>query len=342
MPRWCFWLLAISMLSALSCQPAAPLPSSQTIDEDAELPEKLSDLKLFKGPMAQQQPAEHVFAYELRTPLFSDYTLKYRFVMLPCQSVMNYRGDDETIEFPLGTIIAKTFAYPYDQRNPAAGQKLLETRILRKNQSGWQGVSYVWNDEQTEAYQKLAGTVKPSTWTHFDGNPRSNAYIIPNANQCKGCHGNGNEPIGPKPRNIASDNILLQMIHHEKPIQSVAIWNQPESGTLEQRAAAWLDINCAHCHNPTGPARQSGLDLRLTQTNTTLRGVMKLPVAAGRGSGGRHYDIVPGKPDDSILMFRLESTEPGIMMPELPRRMVDAEGVALMREWINSLGSASR
>jgi len=61
---------------------------------------------------------------------------------------------------------------------------------------------------------------------------------------------------------------------------------------------------------------------------------MKMPIAAGRGSGGRLYDIVPGKPEGSVLLFRLESTEPGIMMPELPRRMLDAEGIQLIRQWI--------
>ena len=64
---------------------------------------------------------------------------------------------------------------------------------------------------------------------------------------------------------------------------------------------------------------------------------MKMPIAAGRGSGGRLYDIVPGKTEGSVLIFRLESTEPGIMMPELPRRMVDVEGIKLMKEWINSM-----
>ncbi|MFO0815633.1 MAG: SO2930 family diheme c-type cytochrome [Gemmatales bacterium] len=333
----CYTICLLLCLTTLSCQRSAPEPAANVVEEDSELPEKLSALELFEGPLAEHRPGAHVFPYELRTPLFSDYTLKYRFIKLPCQTSMLYRGDDETIDFPVGTIIAKTFAYPYDQRNPDAGRKLLETRILRKQASGWQGVSYQWNDEQTEAFQKLAGTVKPSTWTHFDGKPRSNAYIIPNANQCKGCHGNNNEPIGPKPRNISSDGVALKMLYFEKPIQPAAIWNQPETGSLEQRAHAWLDINCAHCHNPAGPARQSGLDLRLTQTDPVKRGVMKLPVAAGRGSGGRHYDIVPGKPDDSILLFRLESTEPGIMMPELPRRLVDEEGVRLIREWISSL-----
>ena len=96
-------------------------------------------------------------------------------------------------------------------------------------------------------------------------------------------------------------------------------------------------MNCAHCHNPDGPARTSGLDLRYTQDDPSKVGFWKTPVAAGRGSGGRLFDIVPGKPDESILMYRLESMEPGIMMPELGRRLVDTAGVSLVREWIAKL-----
>ena len=58
--------------------------------------------------------------------------------------------------------------------------------------------------------------------------------------------------------------------------------------------------------------------------------MMKPPVAAGRGSGGLAYDIVPGKPDKSILVFRTASTDAGIMMPELGKRLVHEEGLALV------------
>jgi hypothetical protein len=65
-------------------------------------------------------------------------------------------------------------------------------------------------------------------------------------------------------------------------------------------------------------------------------------VAAGHGSGEHRFDIVPGKPDDSIVIYRLESTEPGVMMPELPRRMVPDDAVALLREWIAQMKDPSK
>ena len=114
-------------------------------------------------------------------------------------------------------------------------------------------------------------------------------------------------------------------------------YNNPKDGTINQRARAWLDINCAHCHNVNGPANNTGLFLDFYETNLKSLGVYKTPVAAGRGSGHLKYDIVPGKPDESILVYRFESTDPGIMMPELGRSMVHQEGLDLIKEWIQIL-----
>ncbi len=106
---------------------------------------------------------------------------------------------------------------------------------------------------------------------------------------------------------------------------------------LELRARAYLDVNCAHCHSPDGPAHTSGLDLRWSQTDPALWGVRKRPVAAGRGSAGYDFAIDPGHPERSILLYRMHSTDPGVMMPELGRQRVDARAVALIQEWISRM-----
>lgn len=102
-----------------------------------------------------------------------------------------------------------------------------------------------------------------------------------------------------------------------KDCPKLAVWNKPETGSLEERSRAWLDINCAHCHNPKGPAITSDLNLSIHESNPTALGFDKTPVAAGRGSGNRNYDIVRVNPDKSILAYRMESTDPRIMMPEV-------------------------
>jgi hypothetical protein len=49
------------------------------------------------------------------------------------------------------------------------------------------------------------------------------------------------------------------------------------------------------------------------------------------------YSIVPNKPSESILLYRMSSKDPGEMMPEVGRSLVHTEGVALIREWIKAM-----
>ena len=63
---------------------------------------------------------------------------------------------------------------------------------------------------------------------------------------------------------------------------------------VAQRARAYLDVNCAHCHNREGAASNSGLYLGLEESDPTAIGLFKRPVAAGRGRGGFEFVIEPG------------------------------------------------
>lgn len=320
--------------------------------------ENLSEYGFFKGKLADQVPAEGVIPYRLNTPLFSDYAEKLRFVKLPAGQTVTYNETD-VLNFPIGTTIIKTFYYPNDFRQPDAGRRIMETRLLVHEENGWKALEYVWNDDQSDAYLEVAGETKEVSWIHADGKKHTIQYTMPNLNQCKGCH-NRNEqmmPIGPSARQLNGDFHYSnnaqqftenQLTHWQKlgiltglpaleNVAKAAVWNDPTSGSLEVRTRAWLDINCAHCHSNNGPAKTSGLILSYHETNLTKLGVMKSPVAAGRGSGGREFSIVPGQPEKSILMYRLESTDPGEMMPELGRKTTHTEGVALVREWIKAM-----
>jgi uncharacterized repeat protein (TIGR03806 family) len=341
-------LLLTVVLAVVGC--------SSRSDEGAEdsFPEKLSSYGLFEGPGSAQRPAAGVIPYDLNTPLFSDYAVKHRFVRLPAGTKAKYDAR-ESFEFPVGTIIAKTFAYPHDMRHPEAGERLIETRLLIHKDRGWIGLPYVWNDAQTEATLDLAGGTVDVAWIHTDGRQRTNNYIIPNTNQCKGCHkiGDHMQPIGPKARHLNRDFAYAegsenQLAHWSrvsalsgapdpKDAPRLAVWDDPHTGTLDQRTRAWLEVNCAHCHQPTGPAKNAGLNLLADETDPMRLGVFKPPVAAGRGSGGLNYDIVPGQPDTSILAFRIASVHPGVMMPELGKRLVHEEGLALVRQWISEM-----
>ena len=121
-----------------------------------------------------------------------------------------------------------------------------------------------------------------------------------------------------------------------EPVPANARWND-ESVDLNHRARSYLDINCGHCHNPAGAADTSGLLLDYQNHSKTAMGYCKPPIAAGKGSGGRLYSIVPGHPEQSILSFRLNTNNPAMMMPELGRSLIHNEGVELISSWIATL-----
>jgi uncharacterized repeat protein (TIGR03806 family) len=342
----------------------------QKPDNESIMPkEKLSDYHFFEDNGSTQKPVAGVIPYSLNTPLFTDYAEKLRFIKLPDNQTVAY-NPTEVLDFPIGSIIIKTFYYPNDFRKPESGRKLIETRLLIHEEDGWKALDYVWNDEQTEAFLEVAGDTKEVSYIDVNGKKKKHEYGIPNINQCKGCH-NRNEkmfPIGPSARQLngafqsavgsfqssvvsghfsdnSTDNQLLNwqklgILINLPAIETVPkapIWNKPETGNLDTRARIWLDINCAHCHRKGGPAQTSGLNLSIHETDPIAYGILKNPVAAGRGSGNKKYDIVPSKPDESIIVYRMESNDPGIMMPEVGRKTTHKEGVELIKEWIKAM-----
>ena len=322
-----------------------------SVDEELilsqEFPDKLSDFRFFKDASAQV-PHDKVIPYELISTLFSDYSYKQRWVYVPNQKKAEYQ-EDWVFNFPTGSALIKTFYYPIDERNPELGKNLLETRLLLKKDKGWEAVSYAWNKEQNEAFKKIAGKTINVSWTDFMGEERDVRYRVPNVNQCKECHDADDKisPIGPKARNINKDFAFKEgtfnqltywmnrQIIDEYPLDLVSPvdWTD-ESKDINDRVRSYLDVNCGHCHSPTGNANSTGLYLHLNETRNINLGVFKKPVATGRGSGGLKYSIVPGEPEESILLHRMISMDPGVMMPESGRALTHTEAVEMVRDWI--------
>ena len=348
-------------------KPLPPIAETELADHDSPAsvadkavlayraaPKRLSEFNLFEGNGSTQQPAEGVVPYSLNTTLFTDHAAKHRFIRIPVGSSIGYT-DQGILDFPNGTVIAKTFSYPYDRRDLDKGERLLETRIELLQDGEWYGYSYLWNDEQTDATLLLGGGELNVSWIHDDGSEVSNRYEIPNANQCLNCHSQNKAyvPIGPTAMNMNREfdfaDGKANQLDHLADIHQLVNLPVPEkrkrmpvsddaaTGSLDHRARAWLDVNCAHCHSPLGTARTSGLDLRFAQSDPSKFGVWKTPVAAGHGTGGNEYDIVPGEPDKSILLYRMDSKDPSIRMPNVGRSMVHSESVSLIRQWIAAM-----
>jgi uncharacterized repeat protein (TIGR03806 family) len=338
------WLVALScVVFAASCKFFGSGVHSVTAEP---FPAKLSEWRLFTAGI---KPNKGVIPYDLNTPLFSDYASKYRTIWMPAGTAATYK-ENEVFDFPVGTIITKTFAFPAADGK----EKLIETRLLVRAQDGWKALPYIWNEAQTEATLELAASPVQVSFSNTSGKTRAFSYGIPNVNECAHCHENNKTllPIGLKARNLNRDydyaegraNQLayltkigyLQGAPAPDRAPQVPIWNDVASGSLEARARAYLDNNCAHCHQAGGVAGYTAFLLDYNETDPRKLGFCKLPNSAGF-TGNRPFDIVPGSPQESILLYRMESTRAKEMMPEIGRSVVHEEGVALVREWLASL-----
>lgn len=341
---------------AAACSPQGDGPNFAAVEFDCPT---LDGYQLFSDPRDPASEPNGGVPYDLTTPLFSDYAEKSRVVFVPPGTHATYSSDG-AFAFPVGTIIAKTFSFAPDSTvDPSFGATIhVETRLLLHRAHGWVGRAYVWETSPGVANLALGGGSLTVPLPQAEpGVPRTTTYRIPNALQCNTCHSGGAtaDPIGPKARLLnknytyADGTTENQLVHWTRlgvlsgapsdPAQAprLPVWSDPDDGTLEQRARAYLESNCAHCHSETGYARFSGLFLNSNDALGAASGICKPPVAAGRGAGSFQYDIVPGHPEESILTFRMDSNDPGIKMPELARSVVHEEGLALVTEWIRSL-----
>lgn len=340
--------MCVAALLLASAHPVGPDLVALAADP---APATLAATRLFRDA-GGSIPDPALTPYALNTPLFSDYSVKLRYVLVPKGRTVGYRADG-VLAFPVGTTLVKTFAYPTDLRQPAKDVRFIETRLLTRTEAGWRASTYLWNAAQDQAVLKRVGATVPVSFIDAAGRPRAIDYAVPNVNQCRQCHTNG-APIGPTAANLNGrfaypggaanqlahwgGNRLLAGAPAPATVPAMPRFDDP-AAPLAQRARAYLAVNCAHCHGRAGLASNSGLYLDWSETDPTALGVGKRPVAAGRGSGGREVSIAPGNPDASILVHRMAATDPGVMMPQIGRTLAHDEGVSLVSKWIAGMAN---
>ncbi|KEF31798.1 hypothetical protein D777_01484 [Marinobacter nitratireducens] len=336
--------------------------------------DSLASYRLFQDPANPTTAANGTgLPYDLNTPLFTDYASKYRFVFVPEGKQAAYT-ENESFDFPVGTVIAKTFALPDDTAfRGFENETLIETRLLIRRDTGWTALPYVWNSEGTRATLAIAGQSSQRQLIHNGNTLGPFTYNVPDTNQCKQCHQlkedstssiSRFEPIGPKARHLNRDfdygteGVRNQLVYWQEvgilsglpsdisSVPQTPAYQDTDMQNLDSKSVAeiqdlakgYLDINCAHCHRPEGGASNTGLNLeywRDFEANQFAHGVCKRPVAYG--GGALSFDIDPGNSQESIIHYRISSTQPGDRMPEIGRALVHNEGVTLIAAWIDNM-----
>ena len=315
---------------------------------------KLSDYNFFIGDIKEQTPSLNVIPYEPASSLFTDYASKKRFIWMPEGVAATYVQDRKVLDFPVGTILIKTFYYTTIQ--PGNVTKMIETRLMVRKSDGWKFYEYLWNTAQTDAdlvtgFDFANGSSQNITFAKPSGEIITTDYRIPSDGECFACH-KINEiatPIGVKPQNLnhnhtygtSSMNILQKLVtqgylgSYPSTIVSTVDYRDTTQ-SLDLRLRSYLDANCAHCHQDEARCYYRPLRFPFGLTNIDSNIGICL-VADEEISPTLQKVITPGNYNKSIMHYRLSSNEESERMPLLGRTVVHDEGVSLLQQYISSL-----
>lgn len=283
------------------------------------------------------RPYAGLVPYDLNAPFWSDGALKERYIGIPNGTTISVDSDDDW-QFPPGSIIVKNF-----RRNG----RLIETRHLMRHPDGvWAGYTYEWNAAQTEAMRVRGGKT-----VNIDGQD----WIFPDEAECLECHTTvAGVALGPETAQLNRDHTYPQTgrtANQLHTLDSVAMFSAPvgdpaalpalpdpmdATADLGERARAYLHTNCAQCHQPGGPTPVN-IDLRYTTALADTNTCDAAPQAGDLGIVMPRI-IAPGDASRSVLVARTNRRDT-VGMPPLGSMIVDAAGVDLLANWINSLAN---
>ena len=303
------------------------------------IPTQLSDTGCVL-PNDATQPATGLIPYAPNAPFWSDGATKDRYLALPNGTTLSVDASGD-VQFPNGTVLVKNFAL---------GTRRVETRLLMRHTDGeWAGYTYEWNSQGTDATRVIGGktaTVSGQTW------------VFPSETQCLSCHTaaagrslgleisqlNGNL-FYPQTGRTANQVTTLDAIGMFSPPIATPPASLPwmpnpygTSGTLTERARAWLHTNCAQCHRPGG-GTPTNLDLRYTTSLAGTNACNATPQAGDLGIANARI-IATGDASRSVLVSRANRRD-AYAMPPLASTVVDTAGVALLTNWVNSLANCN-
>lgn len=289
-------------------------------------PALLSQTGCFALRAGLPTPHAGLVPYRVVNELWADGAHKRRWIGLPDGAPAMTVSATGAWTPPVGTILVKEFALEMTPGD-AASRRPVETRFLVREAAGWQGFSYRWRTDGSDA------TLEPDeaetvTWRLADGS--SLPHVYPSRSHCVSCHEGSYGPMlglrGPQMQRwvdldgVIADQIPLLAAAGIAPQLDDAPLPSPHDPALpiEARMRGYMAANCAHCHNPDHIAIK---DLRIAT-----------PLADTRLCEA----VTPGAPSTSVL-YQKVSSRPG--MPALGTAMVDPFAVQLVGAWIGQLRS---
>jgi uncharacterized repeat protein (TIGR03806 family) len=309
-------------------------------------PQTLAQTGLFADPQALV-PNPGMHPYEINLPFWSDHALKRRwFGQTSLAQTIGFSAEGNW-SLPAGTVWVKHFDLETERGNPATAKRL-ETRVLVRGETGTYGVSYRWNEAGTAATLANPAGEEFDLAIIDDGSPLTQRWRIPSMSECMTCHspqaGDAlsfrtrqlNRPgnLGGLTGNFISQLELAGYLDGLSPDDAPLprhVRPDEDEFSLESRARAWLDVNCAYCHSPDGTV-PAGFDAR-SHVPLFWTDLVKVPPQGGVF----HPDdrlLVPGEPERSVMAHRMAARNGYSRMPPIATHIIDVEGLDLIEAWI--------
>lgn len=326
-------------------RPGSPTP--------ARIPDTIAGSGLYTDAAAQT-PAPGIIPYSVNAQLWSDGLHKTRHIALPGTTRIGFSRDSHWA-FPPDAALVKSFYLDFEAGN-ADSRRIVETRFLVKRTDGeaWDGFSYQWNEEGTDAV--LLDSGRTVTYTITDpaapGGQREQAYDFPSREDCLVCHTPAaGYVLGVRTAQLNGPHTYGDTRDHQlRALNHIGLFTEDigeeygefprledptdAQATLEARARSYLDANCALCHFPGGTGR-TNMDLRYA-TPLDEAGLVDVEPTLGTLGVDGAARILPGNPERSVLYLRMLDLGE-FRMPQLATSVVDQEGAAVVRRWIENL-----
>ena len=329
--------------------PAAPAPGA--------IPATISASGLYTDP-AKQALSPGIIPYSVNSQLWSDGAHKTRFIALPGVERIGFSRDGHW-QFPAGTALVKNFYLDLEKGNPKSRQ-IVETRFLVKREDAetWDGFSYQWNAEGTDAALLEGSATRAFSIADPDAPGGSYAYdyYFPSRTECNLCHTpDTGYVLGVRTAQLNRTHDYSGAVDHQlRALNHIGLFTAdigedftgfprlPDpldpNADLEDRARSYLDANCANCHNPGGSGRVD-MDLRYS-TPLAKTGLIDIPPILGDLDLAAAARVSPGFPDSSVVLRRMLALDRN-RMPPLATSRVDDQGTALIRRWIVDLAQST-
>jgi uncharacterized repeat protein (TIGR03806 family) len=348
-----------------------PNPVANTADT---FPRKLSETGLFASTK-EHRPAAGLIPYSVIAPQWCDGATKERYLAIPEQGQIEFEGmlypfaagAPPGWKFPDGTVIAETLFLEMEARNPASRRRL-ETRILHHQRltgteevgdQYWQGYTYVWNDEQTDAVLLEDPQGRDRAFSIQDkqapGGRRQQTWHFPSRTECTACHNMAAKyAVGVQTLQMNKDHDYGDARANQlKTFEQIGLFKKPlsappdelprlvdyrdESQNRDLRARSYLHANCSHCHRRWGGGNAEFQLLATFDLSET--GTVNIRPGQGTFNIPNAKIIAPREPYRSALFYRISTAGPG-RMPRIGSSVVDEAGVKLIHDWIAHIPAA--